>query len=100
MIDALIHDAWCQMIGTARIHKKLGITAGHVKTLRHQTRKGRKISLDKKLKLLHLSGWDPGAKQWTDGDMVALLQFNARAGEAALQFGAAYILEKFKAVAQ
>lgn len=96
-MQEIIEQAFCQMIGTSGIHRTIGITAGHVKVLRHQVRHGQKISLDKKLKLLHRSGWDPGQKKWTDQDMIDLLKFTARISAAARDLGPHYILSKFKA---
>lgn len=96
MTTEIIHQAFCEMIHRHRIHRCLGLTAGHVKVLRHNIRAGRAISVDKKLKLLEKSGWQPGLKQWDDQDLLDLIKLCTRQTDAARDFGPAYILEKFK----
>lgn len=96
MIQEIIDTEFKKMITRHRVHRCLGITAGHVKVLRHQLRKGQRISTDKKLKLLTRSGWDPGTKQWADQDMIALVQFVLKASETTRAFGAFYLFEKWQ----
>jgi hypothetical protein len=95
MIEEIINQAFQEMIATSRIHKKIGLTSIHVKTLRYQIRIGRKITIDKKLTLLKRSGWKYGTAKWTDQDMIDLLKFYDKLPAASRQFGPAYILEKF-----
>jgi hypothetical protein len=96
MITEIINQQFAKMIGTSGIHRTLGITANHVKVLRHRIRHGQKISLDKKIKLLEKSGWDPGDRKWNDQDMIDLIKTCIRCSDAARQLGPGYILEKFK----
>lgn len=92
----VIDQAFCQMISRSGIHRILGLHRTHVKTLRRQMRLGQGVSLEKKLKLLKATGWDPGSHQWTDQDMMDLVRFCIKQSEAAKAFGPAYILEKWK----
>jgi hypothetical protein len=96
MIQELIDREFKQMITRHRIHRCLGITSAHVKVLRHQVRTGQRISLDKKLKLLTRSGWDPAAAKWTDQEMINLVQFVLKASDTTRGFGAFYLFEKWK----
>jgi hypothetical protein len=97
MIHQSINEAFNKMIGTSGIHKTIGITAGHVKLLRHQVRNGIGISLNKKIRLLQLSGqWDPDERQFTDQDMIDLVRFVLASTEAARALGPGYLFTKWK----
>lgn len=97
MIQETIDKAFNQMIARPRVHKTLGITASHVKTLRHQIRTNQRVSTEKKLKLLARSGWDPGLATWSDMDMLAVVQHVLKAGPDAKSLGAHYLFDQFKA---
>ena len=91
-----IDQAFAKMIGTYQIHKKLGIAAQHVRVLRYQLEKGITISLDKKHRLLRQSGWKPDAAIYTHQDLLDAVKFTIKSGNTAKQFGAGYVVEKWK----
>lgn len=91
-----IHDAFAEMIRKPAVHHSLNISGTHSRLMRWRVRHNFGISIDTKIKYLQRAGYRLDQFQYTDADLVSLINFTLRSGIQAKEFGPAYILEKWK----
>lgn len=93
----LIDQEFYKAISQVGAHKKMGITYTHRKVLCHQVRRGKYISLDKKIRLLQRAGWRSDAFQYQRMDLLDFAKFILKTSAASKAHGPEYLLEKFLA---
>jgi hypothetical protein len=92
----VIDKAFYEMIHQKGIEEKLGVERNYVYQLRNKLKNDIGISMDTKLELLKKSGWKEDAAKYTDKDLVSLVNFTLTTSTKAKEFGAEYIVEKWR----
>jgi hypothetical protein len=92
----VIDKAFYEMIHQKGIEEKLGVERNYVYQLRNKLKNDIGISMDTKLELLKKSGWKEDAARYTDQDLVKLVNFTLATSAKAKEFGAEYIVEKWR----
>jgi len=91
-----IHHAFAQLIGERGSGKKMGISATYKGQLAHKLRRGSFIRLDTKVRLLKKAQAMPPEKEFTIEQVMSIINFTATTSRMAREFGAAYVLEKWR----
>jgi hypothetical protein len=92
-----VDQSFAEMIHKKGIATALGIDMNYVYQLRSKLKNNVGISLDTKLELLRKSGWKEDDARYTQKDLVSLAKFVLSTSAKAREFGAEYIVEKWKA---
>ena len=93
---AKIDELFERVIMTPGIHHRLAVNAPAVRSMRYKIRRGLHISYDHKVRTIQKSGTWTDHARWTDQDLVDLVTFTIHTSGQAREFGAAYVIEKWK----
>ena len=92
MIDKAFYD----LIHAKGVEETLGLERNYVYQLRSKLKNNIGISMDTKLELLKKSGWKEDTAKYTEKDLVSLANFVLKTSAKAKEFGAEYIVEKWR----
>lgn len=92
-----IDKAFADLLERKDADAVLGITKTNLYTLRSRFKDQGSITLDKKLELLKKSGWREDAAEYSRKDLLDAVKFTIKTSAKAREFGAEYVLEKWKA---
>lgn len=91
-----IDRAFDEVIVRRGIHRVAGRSLPSVLRLRYRHRHFGNVSYNTKLFFISKAGVNMEAYQYSQSDLVSLLQFHERTSGMAREFGAAYVIEKWK----
>jgi hypothetical protein len=92
----IINHEFQKVVNTRGIFQKLGVSKNVVAQYRWKLKLGIHISLDKKLWVLQKAGCRLDVYEYTDADLVRVIDYTIRVSQHTRAMGAAYVLEKFK----
>lgn len=97
MIDEQkIDDLFLKALKRHGAAKELGISVTYKSSLLYKQKNGQRISLDVKVKILKRAGLLPDGVFFSRADVISIINFTIRTSQAARDFGAAYVLEKWQ----
>lgn len=92
----LIEKAFAELVGKPGIHHQLKIPKNNVAQYRWKLKRGKRITLDKQIRVLQKAGYRMEMFEYADKDMVEFARFILRAASSSKEMGAEYLLEKWK----
>lgn len=92
----IIEKAFEEMIFQEKIFRKLDISCDAVTQVRHKVKTGKHITLDYKIKLLQRAGYRFDYPEYTRKEMAELVKFVLNTSEKAREFGAEYLIDKWR----